>query len=365
MPKIKDGATASLAKAADDADIPISEETETSLDINTTADARNDVAADDFVALEDTEEFLNVCYWGREGTTKTTCLAAMANLDRPGRLLVVNAEGGLKRSALARRGIDTSRIVIWPKPGMRADFESLERLFWKMNGDLQDDPTSWLGVGIDSGTETSTAVLEDAVTRGIALSASQNKERFDRFVTDRDDYRVMTDQMRTLIRRFRDLPCHFVITALEREDEVTLPSGDKVNMWGPAFSPVLQRDVLGYVDLVVRMQADRVEGPDGPYTEIIGNTRASRAYRAKDRFDATPDPLAVPTFDRLVAYVRDEIPANDPIQAEMLMRREETAAWRLKVAAEKQAAKDAVRAARKPPAKKAAPAAAAKEAEDL
>jgi hypothetical protein len=317
--------------------------------------ARGVSGDDDYVSLEDIEEHLNVCYYGREGTTKTTAVASMAMLPQPGRVLVINAEGGLKRTALARRGIDTSRIVMWPKPGDRPTFEALEALYWRLNADLRDDPRSWLGVGIDSGTEVSTVVLEDATVRGIALGQSQGKARYDRFVVDRDDYRVMTDQMRSLIRKFRDLPCHFAITALEREDEVTLPSGDKVQMWGPAFSPKLAQDVLGYVDLVVRTQADRIEGPDGPYSEILGFTRATRAYRGKDRFDATPDPLAVPSFDRLVHYVRGEYDSTpDLLQDAMLNRRAEAEAHRIKLAAEKEEAKAAARAARRPAARKAA-----------
>lgn len=316
----------------------------------------------DFIGLEEVREYLNVCYYGREGTTKTTALASMANLPDPGRVLVVNAEGGLKKTALQRRGIDTSRIVTWPKPGVRATYESLERLFWKVQSDLLDDPNSWLGVGFDSGTEISTVVLEDATTRGIALGQSQGKSRFDSFVVDRDDYRVMTDQMRSLIRKYRDLPCHFVITALEREDTVTLPSGAEVQMWGPAFSPKLAQDVLGYVDMAIRTQADRIDGPDGAYTEVVGYTRATKGYRAKDRFGVTPDPLSTPSFDRLVQYISGDYDDHEDIlQTNMLELRDQTAAHRAQLEAEKQAAKDAVRAARRPPAKKTAPAAAEKE----
>lgn len=298
--------------------------------------------ADDlgFIALDEADEFLNVLWYGREGTGKTTDVAMMANLDHPGKVLVVNSEGGLKASALRRRGVDTSRLILWPTPGDAITFDRLEALFLKLQADLTEDPKSWAGVGFDSLTEIHKTLLDDIVQNAVAKAARAGKDR-DRFFTDRADYGVMTEQVRLLVRRFRDLPCHFGITCLERRDQDD--DTGKI-FYGPALTPALQTDVLGYVDLVIRTEGDELQTEDGPVTEFTGLTRPQGRYRAKDRFDATPRLLVDPDFLRIHAYVTGIIDeTSDPAQEDSAARHAAATALAAKQEAEKQARKDRAR----------------------
>lgn len=309
-----------------------------------------------FVPLEEAEDVINALIYGPEGTGKTTDVAFMANTipeGHPGKVLVVNAESGLKKGALAKRGVAIDKVVYWPSPeavkaGLKIDFDMLEKLFFKLESDLAADPQSWYGVGFDSGTEIARAVMESVQAKAIAKARAQNQDR-DRWAVDRDDYRVMGDQVATLIRRFRDLPIHFIITALEREDE------DKqtgLQVFGPAFNPGLSNNIRGYVDLVLRVKADEVMTDDGPFTEFRAATRPSTRWRAKDRFDALPPVLYDPNFARIHAYVNGEITEDeDPVQQAGMERRAQAEAIRLKIEAEK--------TERKRAAKKAVPARAA------
>lgn len=300
-----------------------------------------------FVPLEDATEFVNGVWYGPEGTGKTTAVLSMANL---GRTLLVNAEGGAKVSALKKRGIDTSNIQIWPPPGTRASFDGLEQLFYQLEAELSRDPAAWFGVVFDSGTEVTLLLREDQTAHELATDA----KRTDRWMVDRNDWRVMSDQMRVLIRRFRDLPCHFALTALERQDDVKLDTGEEFPQWGPAVNPGLQSDLMGYVDLVIRCTSTELVTADGPVSEFVGNTRKTRQYRAKDRFDATPRQLANPSFLRVLSYVREELTeADDPDQTAWRQLRSDAAGYASAAAAAKEAGKQAARSAN---ARKAAPA---------
>lgn len=263
-----------------------------------------------FVTLDDTVDKLNALFYGREGSYKTTGAATMANLPDKGRVLFINAEGGLKKAPLQKRGVDTSRIVVFPDPKkkQRVTHKNLDALYRKVKADLEKDPDSWVGVVIDSATEVHTALLDLVQSKRVRTLQNKGADVDEDFV-DISDYGTMTKMFRDLLRKFRDLDCHFVVTALERRD-VDKDTGKP--QYGPAVTPGLQTDLLGYVDFVLMFKA---EDEDGPGRAL---TRANSRYRAKDRFDVLPRVLANPTFERIMGYVDGTITEeNDPCQAEL------------------------------------------------
>lgn len=280
------------------------------------AAARNAI---ELVPLDDTTEYLSVMYYGVEGTGKTTDSLLMSTLPEPGIVVAVNAEGGMKKGALTAMGVDTSRIMAYPRPGERITFEGLERLFFQLSARLAADPGSVLGVVWDSVTDIVQEILDQRVESVVQTQqeiVARNKgarpgniRLRDRFDNDRDDYRYMSNQVRSLLRKYRYLPCHFVVTALMRrdEDEVT-----KRVMYGPAVTPALQTDLLGYVDMVLNCQVAEI----GDASVYFATTIPTRTTRGKDRLHVLPTPeLVNPSFDRLVAYTRGELSADtDPEQ---------------------------------------------------
>ena len=287
-----------------------------------------------FAQLDDVQEFLNVLYYGREGSGKTTNALSMALLPHPGRVLAINIEGGLKRGALAKRGIPTERIAIWPTPGERPSFAGLEQLHEQLLWELQQDPSSWLGVVFDSVTEGAALLREDATTDRYKRLKDAGRN-YDPTFIDRADYGVQSDQLQRLLRRFRDLPCHFVVTALERLDEDT-------GVYGPAVNPALANSLLGYVDLALYTKASQhsVENTDEVLSEFRAATRPSNTWRGKDRYDLLPHVMADPTFERVHAYITGDLTEQDDLaQVAYLERQAEQAAQAEAEAAAKQAAR--------------------------
>lgn len=263
-----------------------------------------------FLALDDVELKLNLLLYGREGTGKTTSLAHAAN---HGKILVINAEGGLKAGALRRLGINTKNIVVWPKPDTPITYESLDALYRQIQSDLIDDPNSWYLIGLDSVTdilETLTKNVSDArisKQRGFGNEINQ----YEAFETDRNDYGVMGKQFVDIVRKMRDLPCHFVMTALERRDT---DDDTGLTTYGPGANPGIQSKLLGYVDMALYFRAEDPE-EDKPYRAL---TKPTRRYRAKDRLNVLPRILANPTFDRILGYAEEELSADtDPLQAQV------------------------------------------------
>lgn len=279
-------------------------------------EATDEDSTDDwFAPLDDTIDFINALLYGREGGGKSTDIAMLANAANAaglpkdkGKILIINAEGGLKKSALRKRGVDTSRILIWPDPKKheRVSHAALDRIHRRIKSDLVKDPQSWFAVGFDSSTELHIAFLDTVQAKRVRAIQMQGKDVDPDFV-DISDYGTMSKLFRDILRKFRDLPCHFAVTALERRD-IDKDTGKP--QYGPAVTPGIQSDLLGYVDFVLMVKA---EDEDGPFRAL---TRANSRYRAKDRFDVLPKVMVDPTLDRVLAYVNGDLtPETDPEQA--------------------------------------------------
>lgn len=262
-----------------------------------------------FVAYDDTEEHLNVLYWGKEGSGKTIDIATATQL---GRVLFINAEGGLKKRALQSHGVKTENLIVYPRPGEPITYEGLLEVCFKIKSDLMDDPESWYLVAMDSITEIAQAFTdiasEDRMDKAQRRNAYWNPTIGDRMFTDLSDYGTSTKMVRKLIRMYRDLPVHFAMTALERRD---VDEDTSKVAYGPAVGPALQTALLGYVDVVLYCKAADEERP-----YFRAQSKKVGAARAKDRLGVLPKVLVDPTFPRLVAYNSGTLTEEtDPVQA--------------------------------------------------
>ncbi len=262
--------------------------------------------------LADQTDDANILWYGEGGSGKTSDIATMANL---GKIILINAEQGIKRRPLIKLGVNVANIEVVPDPnsGEPLTYDLLDRLLWELKSDLETGTSEYVGVGWDSITEISKVVLSRLSAKRAAKAARTGKGSSDPFFTDLDDYRGMAEMMRPMVRHYRDLPCHFAASALERRDVDQDDGGVK---YGPQLSPALAGDVFGYMDQVIHTEVR--EDPDGGDDDIyLGLTRPIGKYRAKDRLKALPRLMAEPTFERVIGYVTETIDYdNDPVQAE-------------------------------------------------
>jgi hypothetical protein len=304
-----------------------------------------EIVEDEFVSLEEAEEFLKVLYFGTEGTGKTTAAAFMANLPGDGDVIVINAEAGFKKGPLKRLGVRTDLLKIWNPPGGIMTYESLERLYFRTAARLREDPASVKGVIMDSGTEIANKILEQASwtmyerEQRNTRKAEEDK-RYSPEVTELQDYGLLTSQMRKLIRKFRDLPTNFAMTALETEAQGEGEFSHSKKQAGPEFTPKLRTSILGYMDMALRLTSETL--PVGEYeseTLISARTKPSALVRAKDRDGILPRDLPEPRFDRLHEYLTGEtVAADDEVFKLYAQAREKAAAYREEKAAAKKSA---------------------------
>jgi AAA domain len=219
---------------------------------------------------------VNALLFGEPGSGKTTSAACLA---RRGKVVFVDAESGLKKKPLEALGVPIENIQLHAN----VTFAALEELYQQLRGELARDRDAYAGVVLDSLSEIQRALIE--------------QDAPGRFRLTQGDYGENTQKLRLICRHFRDLPCHVVFTTHVRRDE----DDDGEVHYGPALTPAVAGDLLGFVDIVCYMRA--VSRPDADEPDYIGSFRPGRKFVAKDRFGVLPPRLLSPTFDRILDYV--------------------------------------------------------------
>lgn len=269
---------------------------------------------EEIVGVTEEDDYLRALWWGPQGTGKTTAVAKILESEPEGKLLICNAEAGVKARALRRHGIPMDRIAVWPKPGVRPTFDGLERLVLRVDAEMAEarrtgNPKPYCAFAMDSVTELVKLMLDNIAEELVTRQREQDQKARaqgvapprravsrGRFKAERDDYQLVSGQMRSLLRKLRYMDLHFLATALVRRDEDQ--DTGKVT-YGPAMPPALQADLMGYMDLVIRTELTNAG-------EFLGHTRPDESNMAKERYGILPAELENPSADRVFAILNDE-----------------------------------------------------------
>ncbi len=226
--------------------------------------------------LVDKIDYIKAVVYGDHGVGKTSSLASLAS---QGRVVIVDTEDSVRRSALASIGIQVGNISLWPD----WTYDGIQQLYVTVKAQLEEEPGSIYAVGIDTGTALSHYWLEASVKESLARPAMQKKHpdrpQWDVF---KDDYGVLAQKMQAAItRQLYTLPCHVVIACHARRAE----NESGIVRVGPDLSPAVQQSILTYSDWVLQLTAEESGG------EVVRWARSQPAgqVEAKDRFNVLPN----------------------------------------------------------------------------
>jgi hypothetical protein len=250
------------------------------------------------VGLDEANEWAKVVYYGDPSTGKTTALAGMAHL---GKVLFVDAESGLKKTALRRVGIPTENIERTTVRG----FEDMQALIWELRDAFDKDPGHLIGVCVDSFSELEQVILTQ-VTQDKVDKASRRGVARDPFDND-ESWQENSAKMRRILRDLRDLPCHVGFAALSRRDM----DEEGVVFYRPANTPQVSNLLVASCDISIAMQPVWTQERGGDVH--WGITKRSGKWYGKDRFGILPLRFPYPSFDRIAGYLAGELTAKtDP-----------------------------------------------------
>lgn len=226
-------------------------------------------------------QFINMLIYGGSGVGKTLLGGSAAKVEAMSPILVLDAEeGSMTLNEFAEYGdaIDVVPIRQWKN--MQAIYNDLHK---------GDHP--YKTVMIDSGTEVQQLAMNDVLgTSGSVLDVGITPEF--------KDWYKNTEQIRRMIRAFRDLPMNTIITALEMDSQD--PRTKRI-MKRPAFSNKLAQQVPAFFDTVFYLYVKEVKG-DAPNARLCLTDKTDSVV-AKCRAQDVPLVLENPDMAMIHKYL--------------------------------------------------------------
>lgn len=227
----------------------------------------------------DVVSFINLLVYGDPGTGKTWLMGTACDDPRLRPLLVFDVEGGMT-TLKHKPGIDVLPV---------RSIEDLTEGYNKLYKSIKNGKMYYKTVGIDSLTELADLDIKDIMAKAYAA----NPEKIDKDVPDQRGWGKSRTHIRTIVRAFRDLPCHVVFTASAGYQQ----EQDQPTKFFPGFAGKLRTEVPGFMD-IVGYYFTEVD----PVRETITRklqTQGTRRIVAKDRTSALGGMVLDPTMSML------------------------------------------------------------------
>lgn len=228
------------------------------------------------VKVSEAPHYLKMLVYGEPGVGKTVF---SSTAPKP---LIIDAEGGTL-SIAKKKDVFTYRID---------DFSELSEIFVY----LRKNEHKFETVVLDTITEIQKRSMDKILKEAIALDPNRDPD-----VAILRDWGKNTEQVRKVIRAFRDLEMHVIFIALADSVRDETDGSLKVQ---PSLTPRLVNDICAYVDVVGYLFVQEKEEGKGKKKLLrrmlfhpIGK------YVAKDRSGKLPLVLDEPSFPKILKIV--------------------------------------------------------------
>lgn len=227
----------------------------------------------------------SVCIYGGPGTGKTTLAASAVEVPDMNPVLHLNIENGTQSVSSVYPDLEIIDID---------RFKQLQDVYNELYKGQDFDAQTCAGyrtITLDNLTEGQKKGMEHIFQAEKLAAQGINFTEFAMATFSNGGWNQSSEQMRKLIRAFRELPCYVVLVAWETDIE----KNESRHKWTPAFTAKLAGEMPGMVNDVYRLSVR----PDGTRTLQTG---LSRDVVAKDRTRKLPLHLENPTMKLIHDY---------------------------------------------------------------
>lgn len=228
--------------------------------------------------VQERSSWYNMLIYGDSGTGKTT-LAGSADLVpamRP--VLFIDVEGGTESLKHSYPEVDTVRVMTWKQ--MQSVYDA-----------LYEGGHGYRTVVLDSLTEIQKFNMYDIMSGVI-----QKRPDLDPDVPSMREWGKNLEQLRKMVRGFRDLEIHTIFTALSRSDK---DAKTGITSMKPSLSGKLADEVAAFLDIVGYYYVKQMgDGEDAEFKRYL-LTQKTDSQIAKDRTGRLPMVVEAPTMQTL------------------------------------------------------------------
>jgi hypothetical protein len=227
----------------------------------------------------------SLCIYGGSGAGKTTLAASAMEVPDMNPVLHLNIENGTQSIKDIYPDLDIIDI---------GQFKQLQSVYNELYKGQDFDAQTCAGyrtVILDNLTEGQKKGMEHIFQAEKLAATGINFTEFVMATFANGGWNQSSEQMRKLIRAFRELPCYVILVAWETDIE----KSETRHKWTPAFTAKLAGEMPGMVNDVYRLSVDR-NGNRVLQTGLSGDVVA------KDRTRKLPHKLESPTMPLIHQY---------------------------------------------------------------
>jgi hypothetical protein len=221
--------------------------------------------------------------YGESGTGKTTLAGSADAVPMMRPVLVVDIEGGTESLRHAYPEVELVRVKTWK------EMQGLYNVLYDGNSGFQT-------VVLDSLTEIQKFNMDQ-----VMIELMGNRPDLDPDIPGMREWGKSLEQVRKMVRGFRDLPVHTIFTALAKSDK-DAKSG--IVTMKPSLPGKLADEVAAFLDIVGYYYTKEITNDEGePEQKRLLLTQKTEKNVAKDRSGRLPVVVESPTMANLFEYI--------------------------------------------------------------
>jgi phage nucleotide-binding protein len=223
---------------------------------------------------------MNLLVYGDPGVGKTYFCGSADDVPALRKVLILDVEGGTMSLELNYSNVDVVRIT---------EFKVMQSIYDDL---LRSADHGYGCVVLDSLTE-----IQKLSMAGIMKGASVENPDMDPDMPRMRDWGKNIEQIRKLVRAFRDLPIPTLFTALAMDDKDNRTGNVQKK---PSLSGKLANEAAGFVDIVGYLYVKDINSQQIRYML----TSSAEGIVAKDRSNRLPPLIESPTMSEIYELVR-------------------------------------------------------------